>query len=77
LGAPNGSGKSTLIKMILGIIKPDRRAVWLDRRLKLGVILEDHIALKLTPLTQLLVAKHFNSPCLSVPFNLQPYKGPR
>jgi len=54
LWAPKGSGKSTLIKMLLGIVKPDRGAVWLDRRLKLGVVLEDHVALKSTPLTQLL-----------------------
>jgi ABC-type multidrug transport system, ATPase component len=37
LWAPNGSGKSTLIKLLLGILKPDRGVVWIDRRFKLGV----------------------------------------
>ena len=53
LWAPNGSGKSTLIKMILGILKPDRGIIGLDRGLRVGVVLEDHVALKATPLTQL------------------------
>jgi ABC-type multidrug transport system ATPase subunit len=54
LWAPNGSGKSTLIKLLLGILKPDRGVVWIDRRFKLGVLLEDHVALRGTLLLDLI-----------------------
>lgn len=42
LWAPNGSGKSTLIKMLLGLIKPDKGSLWIDRSLTIGVLLEDN-----------------------------------
>lgn len=54
LWAPNGSGKSTLIKLMLGVLRPDRGVVWIDRRLRLGVLLEDHVALRGTRVPELL-----------------------